>query len=82
MSNAKDDRSKETKVDYSAVTPATGTNPDNIKVADSLANNLPTADSPASERSVRSDPDKTIPGPEAASGVDQAEEERSKNSKK
>lgn len=78
MFNAKDDPPEETRVDYSAVTPATGTNPDNIEVAGSLANNLPTSDSPASERSVRSDPDKTIPGAEAASGVDEAEEDRSK----
>lgn len=69
------------KVDYSSVTPATGTNPDNIIVADSLANQMPTADSLASEGSLRSDPDKIIPGAEAATGVDEAEEEQTKKSK-
>ena len=58
------------KVDNSAVTPATGTNPNNKPIADSLANEMPTADFPASECSRRSDPDKIIPGPEAATSVD------------
>lgn len=65
------------RIDYSDVTPATDTNPDSKKIADTLANQMPTADTPAPAGSKRSDPDKTIPGPEAASGVDAAEEERS-----
>lgn len=65
------------KIDYSAVTPATGTDPDNIQIAESLANHMPTADSPPPvDGSTRSDPDKIIPGPEAASSVDAAEEEQ------
>lgn len=67
---------KKDKVDYSKVTPATGTKPDNIPVADSLANNMPYSDSPTVEGSARSDPDKAIPGNEAASGVDEAEENK------
>ena len=66
-------RSGET-VDYSAVTPATGTNPDDKPIADTLANSMPTADSPADSMSMRTDPDKTIPGGEAAAGLDDAEE--------
>lgn len=79
---SKDERTgtpeKPEKIDYSSVTPATGTSATNMPVADSLANELPTADSPARDTSVRSDPDKIIPGSEAATGVDQAEEEKTK----
>lgn len=63
---------------YSSITPATGTDPNNKPLADSLANAMPTADSPALDGSKRADPDKTIPGPEAATGVDEAEESLTK----
>ena len=72
---------KGSKVDYSPVPPATGTNPNNMPLDDSLANAMPTADSPAAGGTPRTDPDKTIPGPEAATGVDKAEEERTKGKK-
>ena len=61
-------------VDYSSVTPATGKNANDKPISDSLANAMPASDMPAAEKSHRSDPDKTIPGPEAATGVDGAEE--------
>lgn len=61
-------------VDFSAVTPATGKNANDKPISDTLANTMPTSDMPASEKSHRSDPDKTIPGPEAVTGVDGAEE--------
>lgn len=73
------DDKKHGKIDYSKVTPATGTKPDNIPVADTLANNMPHSDSPTVEGSARSDPDKVIPGSEAASGVDEAEEGKTCN---
>lgn len=63
------------RVDYSDVTPATGTNPCNKPVADSLVNEMPTADMPATDGTLRADPDKIIPGSEAATGVDEAEVE-------
>lgn len=66
-----------TRVDYSSITPATGTNPENKPaISSTLANEMPTADIPAHDGSHRTDPDKIIPGPEAAAGVDQAVEER------
>ncbi len=70
------DNVKNPSVDYSDVTPATASQLGDMEVANSLANHMPTADMPASEGSVRADPDKIIPGPEAASSVDQAEEEQ------
>lgn len=69
------------QVDYSSVTPATGKNADDKPISDSLANAMPSSDMPASEKSPRSDPDKTIPGPEAATGVDHAEETQTCRSK-
>lgn len=69
------DHSRAAGIDNSAVTPATGTNACNKPlIAKSLVNEMPTADSPAVDGSHRADPDKIIPGPEAASGVDGAEE--------
>ena len=62
-------------VDYSDVTPATGMCDKDKPIADSLANQMPTADTPGVSGSFRVDPDKTIPGPEAAAGVDKAEED-------
>lgn len=83
MSEGKAGNPRDAKVDYSKVTPATGTHPDNREISDSLANQMPTADTPATERSKRSDPDKTIPGPEAASSVDaQAEGQACKGQSK
>ncbi len=73
------DDKKHGKIDYSDVTPATGTRPDNMPVADTLANNMPYSDSPTAEGSTRSDPDKVIPGSESPSGVDEAEEDRTCN---
>lgn len=69
-------------VDYSAVTPATGTRSDNLPIPDTLANVMPTADTPTGEKTHRADPDKTIPGSEAATGVDQAEQEQTAKNKK
>lgn len=63
------------RVDYSSVTPATGTNPHNKPLEDSLVNELPTADFPAVGGTARTDPDKIIPGPEAATSVDGAAED-------
>lgn len=62
-------------VDYSDVTPATGTSDNDKPIAGSLANAMPTADFPGDDGSPRTDPDKTIPGAEAATGVDAAETE-------
>ena len=76
MSDKKAAKPQGSRIDYSEVTPATGTDPDGKKIAATLANQMPTADMPAFDGSGRSDPDKTIPGPEAASGVDAVEEER------
>lgn len=59
------------KVDYSNVTPATGTKPDNRVIAQTYANQMPSSDNPARSGSYRADPDKTIPGAEAAAGVDE-----------
>lgn len=64
------------KVDYSSVTPATGTKPDNRDIAETYANQMPTADTPAKSGSFRADPDKTLPGAEAVSGVDESQEAR------
>ncbi len=61
--------------DYSSVTPATGTKGGYKPIADSFANQMPTADTPAEDASPRAYPDKTIPGPEAASGLDAAAQE-------
>lgn len=60
-------------VDYSHVTPATGVKPDSMHVAKSLANHMPTADLPGFDGAFRADPDKTIPGAEAVTGVDHLE---------
>ena len=75
MKSDKNEQSRSSTVDYSAVTAATGLHPDNKPIADSLANQMPTSDSPGVSGSFRVDPDKTIPGPEAATGVDEAEED-------
>lgn len=69
------------RVNYSSVTPATGTNPHNKPLEDSLANELPTADFPAAGGTARTDPDKIIPGSEAATGVDGAEEDHTHKKK-
>ena len=81
MSDKKAAKPQGSRIDYSEVTPATGTDPDNKKIAGTLANQMPTADMPAADGSKRSDPDKTIPGPEAVSGIDDVEEERTGNRK-
>lgn len=71
------------RIDYSAVTPATGTDLDDKPIPCSLANQMPAADNPGADGSARSDPDKTIPGPEAATGINEAEEAHmKKNGKK
>ncbi len=72
MQPKKDDRHRSGAVDYSAVTPATGTEIEDKPIADTFANQMPTADIPAVDASSRANPDKTIPGPEAASGLDAA----------
>lgn len=69
------------KVDYSSVTPATGKGSGPKPIADSLANEMPTADTPARDGSPRADPDKIIPGSEAATGVDATEEEHTKKNR-
>lgn len=76
--SAYDKTHKNNGIDYSAVTPATGTNANNHPIDDSFANEMPASDSPGQTPSPRSHPDKVIPGPEAATGVDQAEEEHTK----
>ncbi|MCD8351423.1 MAG: hypothetical protein LUC93_12515 [Planctomycetaceae bacterium] len=77
MSEGKQDPRGE-RVDYSDVTPATGTHPDNKDITKTLANNMPTADMPANGGNQRADPDKVIPGPEAATGIDLIEEDQTK----
>ncbi len=76
------DRHRSDTVDYSSVTPATGTKDGNRPIADSFANQMPTADTPAEGASPRANPDKTIPGPEAASGIDEASQEHIDMSRK
>ena len=66
------------KVDYSSVTPATSMDPDSNKLPETFANQMPTADMPADDDSPRADPDKTVPGSEAATGVDEAEQAATK----
>lgn len=66
------------KVDYSDVTPATGANACDKKISKTYANQMPNSDMPARDGSVRADPDKTIPGPEAVSGVNVLEESQRK----
>ena len=66
------------KVDYSSVTPATSMDPDSNKLPETFANQMPTADMPAHDNSPRADPDKTVPGSEAATGVDEAEQAATK----
>lgn len=72
MKPNKDGRHQSNTIDYSSVTPATGGEDHHKPIADSLANQMPTADTPAEDASPRVNPDKTIPGPEAASGLDEA----------
>lgn len=69
----------EPNIDYSDVTPATGTSDHNRPIAGAFANEMPTSDIPAGEGSPRARPDKVIPGSEAASGVDLSEEDHTKN---
>lgn len=63
------------KVDYSSVTPATSMDPDSNRLPETFANQMPTADMPAQDNSPRADPDKTVPGSEAATGVDESEQD-------
>lgn len=69
------------RIDYSSVTPATGTDPDDKGLPATLANQMPTSDTTAISGSRRSDPDKIIPGAEAVSGVDAAEEAHGKKNR-
>ena len=81
MKSNKAGRHQSGTIDYSSVTPATGTESEHKPIADSFANQMPTADTPAEDVSPRANPDKTIPGPEAASGLDAAAQEHIDNKK-